>query len=178
MSMNRPTLVSEEEFLALPESMDRVELVDGEVIVAPSPSLWHQELLGRIVVALRTWAGGRPEPMCVGMAPLDIRFAAGRILQPDAFVILEGVPLDRESPLDRIPEVCVEILSTNRAFDRLTKRLIYAAAGVLECWIVEPGGLIERWHGSGLNEREDLTRRLHSPLLPGFELDIEQVFRK
>jgi len=47
--------VSEAEFLALPESMDKVELVDGEVVVAPAPSVKHQEILGRILFAFRLW---------------------------------------------------------------------------------------------------------------------------
>ena len=117
MNVHRPTLVSEAEFLALPASMERVELVDGEVIVGPSPSPWHQELLARVVYALRTWANERTGPVFVGMAPLDVRFAPGRILQPDAFVVLDAVPLDCEGPIERVPDVCVEVLSTNRAFD-------------------------------------------------------------
>lgn len=75
MSLARPALVTEEEFLALPETMDRVELLDGEVIVAPFPNAWHQEILGRLVLALRTWAASHGGPAFVGMAPLDVRFA-------------------------------------------------------------------------------------------------------
>jgi hypothetical protein len=37
--------VSEKEFLDLPESTDKIELVDGEVVVSPSPTYWHQEIL-------------------------------------------------------------------------------------------------------------------------------------
>lgn len=176
MPVSRPTLVSEEEFLSLPESMDRIELLEGEVIVSPSPSVWHQELLSRIVHALRSWQETRAEPAFIGQAPLDVRFGPGRILQPDAFVCLDAVSFDLEGPLDHIPELCVEVLSTNRAYDRLTKRLVYAASGVRELWLVEPSGSIERWSGHGLNEAEVLAATLATPLLPGFELDIEALF--
>jgi Uma2 family endonuclease len=178
VSESRPTLVSEEEFLALPETMDRVELVDGEVIVSPSPSLWHQELLARIVHSLRSWVAGHSRPVFVGLAPLDVRFGSGRILQPDAFVVCAEVSFDESGPLDRVPEICVEVLSTNRSFDRLTKRVVYAASGVQELWLVEPAGTVERWHGQGLNEKEELTSRLDTPLLPGYVLDIEALFRR
>ncbi len=177
MNLARPALVSEEEYLSLPETMERLELLDGEVVVAPSPSPWHQELLGRLVVALRAWSADAGRPVFVGMAPLDVRFAPLRILQPDAFVILESLALDREGPIDRVPELCVEVLSTNRAYDRLTKRLVYAAAGVQELWIVEPSGLVERWFGPGLNQAEEVTSHLNTPVLPGFELDLEELFR-
>jgi Uma2 family endonuclease len=56
MNAARPAMVSEQEFLSLPETMERIELLDGEVIVSPSPTPWHQELLRRLVVALSAWA--------------------------------------------------------------------------------------------------------------------------
>lgn len=178
MSVLRPALVSEEEFLTLPETMDRVELLDGEVIVSPSPSVWHQELLSRVVHRLRSWREGYPGAAFVGQAPLDVRFGPGRILQPDAFVLLEEVSFDLEGPIDRVPDLCVEILSTNRAYDRLTKRIVYATSGVRELWLLEPSGSIERWSGQGLNEAEELATTLATPLLPGFELDLVALFRR
>ena len=116
--------------------------------------------------------------MFVGQASLDVRFGPGRILQPDAFLMLDGVPLDVEGPLDQIPDLCVEVLSTNRAYDRLTKRVVYATSGVRELWLVEPSGCIERWSGQGLNEVEELATSLESPLLPGLRLDVEALFRR
>ena len=178
MTLARPALVSEEEFLALPETTDRVELLDGEVVVAPSPSAWHQELLGRIGFALRAWTLTVDQPAFVGIAPLDVRFAPSRILQPDVFVIVDGIDLDGEVPIDRVPELCVEVLSSNRAYDRITKRFVYAAAGVQELWVVEPTGLVERWRGEGLAAAEELVESVSTPLLPGFELDLRELFRK
>jgi Uma2 family endonuclease len=179
MTLARPALVSEEEFLALPETVERLELLDGEVIMGPSPNPWHQELLARLVVALRAWAATQSGPVFVGMAPLDVRFGPSRILQPDAFVILGSVAMEDEAPLVRIPELCVEVLSTHRAYDRLTKRLVYAAAGVQELWVVEPSGMIERWHGPGLSLAEEIgiEKALTSAVLPGFRLNLEELFR-
>jgi Uma2 family endonuclease len=169
-------LVSEEEFLALPESMTKVELLDGEVVVAPSPFFRHQEILARLFVALRSWAGRQPRRITVGQTPMDIRFGEGRILQPDAFVILEAVPLDHQGPLARVPELCVEVLSVNRVYDRVTKRSVYAEAGVEEYWVVEAARYVERWTGPRLADREEVRDRLTSPLLPGFELDVGALF--
>src|SRR5688500_11006177 len=85
MSPPLPRLVSEAEFLALPESMDKVELLDGEVVAPPAPSFGHQETQGRLIQALRNWAQAQPGPVVVGNAPFDIHFGPGRILQPDVF---------------------------------------------------------------------------------------------
>ena len=173
MSLAARALVSEAEFLALPETTQRVELVDGEVVVAPSPSLRHQEVLARLVQALRGWARGRDAS--VVQAPMDVRFGPDRILQPDAMVFLQRLSLDVETPLAVIPELCIEVLSTNRAYDRVTKRFLYGEAGVSEYWLVEPSGLVERRTGSGLSSSEEVTGKLSSSLLPGFELDLSEL---
>jgi Uma2 family endonuclease len=167
---------SEEEFLSLPESNQKTEFVDGEVIVAPSPSFWHQEVLSRIVGALRDWARSQAAPVTVAQAPLDVRFGPGRILQPDAMVFLTKLPRALAGPVDRVPEVCIEVLSSDRVYDRITKRLIYAAANVQEYWVADPNAFIERWSGAGLFREELLRDRLTSERLPGFELDLVRLF--
>lgn len=170
------TLLSEAEFLALPESMQKVELLDGEVVASPVPSFRHQEALRRLVLALGRWAESAPQPVTVCQAPLDVRFSEGRILQPDAFVVLEAIPLDQGGPLDRVPELCVEVLSTDRVYDRVTKRAVYAAAGVSEYWIIDAAGCVERWSGPALARRDEVIDTLPSPLLPGFTLAVDDLF--
>ena len=177
MQAHRRALVSEAEFLALPESTERVELLDGEVIVSPSPSFWHQEILRRIVFSLGQWAVRQTHPVTVGQSPLDVRFGPDRILQPDAFVILDAVAADHAGPIARIPDLCVEVLSTGRLYDRVTKRFIYAQAGVREYWVVEPAGVVERFAGPELTQIEEVRARLTSPVLAGYELDLDALFR-
>jgi len=176
MTASARVLVSESDFLALPETIRPAELVDGEVVMPPSPSFWHQELLGRVVAALRSWSATAPIPVTVAQAPLDVRFAAGRILQPDAMVFLTRLDRQATSPLERIPDVCIEVLSSNRTYDRITKRFLYAEAGVQEYWIVDPSGFVERRWGQALARSEELTDWVRSPLLPGFELELARVF--
>src|SRR5688572_3645673 len=102
MHHRRATRVSEAEFLSGPETMGRVELVDGMIVRSPAPTLRHQEVLRRIVDALNRWADGRP--VTIAQSPVDVRFAPGRILQPDAFVSLVRLPFDEAGPLLRVPE--------------------------------------------------------------------------
>jgi Uma2 family endonuclease len=168
--------VSEADFLSLPESNQKAELVDGEVIVSPSPSYWHQEVLTRIVGALRDWARGQTVPLTVAQAPLDVRFGSGRILQPDGMIFFARLPREQQGPVDRVPELCIEVLSSDRAYDRITKRLLYAAAGVGEYWVVDPNAFVERWTGPGLTREELLRDVLTTERLPGFALDLGRLF--
>jgi Uma2 family endonuclease len=165
--------VTEAEFLSWPESTARLELIDGFVVRQPAASYGHQEALSRLVFQLRTWARGRR--VTVGQSPCDIRFAPNRILQPDAFVILDSTPFGHQGPLTRIPELCIEVLSCDALHDRVTKRLIYAEAGVQELWLLDLSGLIERWTGPGLLQAETLSTVVSSPLLEGLELDIKAL---
>jgi len=175
MSAISKSRVSEAEFLSLPESLERIELIDGEVIVSPSPQFWHQEVLGRLVLELGRWAEGR-SGVTVAQAPLDVRFAPGRILQPDAMVFLATIDREEPGPITRVPEICVEVLSLNRAYDRVTKRFVYGSAGVVEYWIVDPAGFVEVWSGPALAHETSITDRLTSSLLPDFDLDVQKLF--
>jgi Uma2 family endonuclease len=178
MQVQRRTLVSEAEFLALPESTQKIELLDGEVIVRPSPTYWHQQILIRLVFSLQQWAAGRSSPVTICQSPLDVRFQANRILQPDAFILLGAIARDHQGPIQQVPEICIEVLSTDRVYDRVTKRLICAGAGVSEYWVVEPAGLVERFSGQELVRVEEIRDRLTSPLLPGYELSMADLFRE
>lgn len=169
--------MTEAEFLRLPESMNKIELLDGEVVVAPSPTYRHQEILSRIVAPLRSWVEEQRRPVTVCQSPLDVRFGRNRILQPDAFVLLGSIPFDHRGPIDRIPALCIEVLSDDRLYDRVTKRLLYADAGVQELWLIDPAGGVERWLGKGLATKRTVKARLTSPLLSGFSLDLRRLFR-
>jgi Uma2 family endonuclease len=178
MASNAVPSMSEAEFLALPESNQRIELIDGEVVVSPSPSYRHQKVLQRLVIALQSWADHSGSRVTIAQSPLDVRFAPGRILQPDAMVFTEILPDDVAMPIARIPALCIEVLSENRVHDRVTKRYLYAEAGVREYWLLDLAGRAERRTGSGLSHVEMLTERLTSPLLPGFSLDLAQLFAR
>jgi len=175
MSNLAPRLITEEEFLSLPESTDKVELLDGEVILSPSPTYRHQWILRQVVRALEDWATAESRIATIGMAPLDVRFGPGRILQPDAFVLFSRLPPDHIGPISEVPALCVEVMSSNRAYDRMTKRLAYAEAGVAEFWTIATDGTVERWCGERLSECEVITERLTTALMPGFVLELARL---
>jgi len=169
-------LWTEAEFLALPETTQRMELLDGEVIREPGADWAHNDRMLRVAEQLRHWSRTRTPRPHVNVSAVDIRFGDGRILQPDVMLFLQPLPLPVRSPITVIPDLCVEVVSRNRTYDRVTKRQIYAEAGVREYWtVVKRLGFVERWTGERLMERMEICDRLVTPLLPGFELDVRAL---
>ncbi|MBI3792435.1 MAG: Uma2 family endonuclease [Gemmatimonadetes bacterium] len=138
---------------ALPDDGQRYEIVDGELLVTPSPGLEHQTAVGRLFYALYGYAEaeGRhatdDNRILVLTSPSDIR-APKTMLQPDVFAVRRadaraGFPI----PLERIL-LAVEVLSpSNRQHDLVTKRDAYRRAGIPVYWIVDPADqCVHVWH--------------------------------
>jgi Uma2 family endonuclease len=129
-----------EEFWSLPESVLPTEYIDGEIIMAPTPTVPHQTILANMFVALHTFvkenALGKVFP-----SPLDVILPTGEVVQPDIF-FLNTKQVGRASAAKRVEEVppfLVEILSPSSVkHDTLRKRELYEKNGVREYWIVSP----------------------------------------
>ncbi|MEO5818465.1 MAG: Uma2 family endonuclease, partial [Gemmatimonadaceae bacterium] len=124
---------------------ERWELVDGEVLVTPSPHWRHQAvmvpLLFRIREYVRAQAVGR-----VFFAPLDVKLEPGMVTQPDLLVVPNG-HLDDEIYFVSRLLLAVEVLSPGSArFDRVIKRPRYQRNRVPEYWVVDrESRTFERW---------------------------------
>src|SRR5574338_68886 len=71
MGMAAPLYYTADMVRALPNDGKRYETVHGELLVTPAPRWWHQEVLGRLHVDLRTYLQGNPVGHPV-MSPADI----------------------------------------------------------------------------------------------------------
>jgi len=136
------------EFARLPTSgTTRYEIIDGELVVTPSPSLRHQRIVGRLFRSLAGFA----EENELGEAfvsPLDVLFAEGDYFEPDILFVRSGrddVLTDRgiEGP----PDLVVEVLSpSTEARDRGIKLDRYRFFDVPEYWVIDPDErIIEVW---------------------------------
>ena len=146
MRMPAPTYFTAAMVRALPEDGRRYEVVHGELLVTPAPRLWHQELVGRLHLALRSYL--RTEPVGHALAsPADISWAPDTLVQPDVFV----VPIDEARTLEwthlRTLLLVAEVLSPSTArADRFTKRRRYQEAGVPVYWLVDgEANTVEVW---------------------------------
>lgn len=124
---------------------ERWELVDGDVLVTPSPHWTHQRIVVRLTILLDAYV----QAYTLGevlTSPLDVKLEPGLVLQPDVLVVPTG-ELRRESDIVRHLLLAVEIVSPSSArHDRVTKRPRYQRNRVPEYWIVDDRSqTIERW---------------------------------
>lgn len=129
-----------------PLQTPRYELIDGELLVTPSPGSPHQDVVGSLYAILRAYVKAHGLGR-VFLAPADLELRPGNINQPDIFVVPPGTRPGRRWRGVRSLLLAVEVLSDgSRRHDRVTKRHHYQDVGVPEYWIVDiDGGVVERW---------------------------------
>lgn len=119
-----------------PDDGNRYELLDGMLLVTPSPAGWHQVLANRIQYRLTAALEVPGHAFVVG--PGAVVRPPGTQLQPDILVwpARFGPDASWDSITDRW--LAVEILSrSSRIYDREFKRDAYFALGVRQVWLVD-----------------------------------------
>lgn len=163
-------------------SGQRYQLIEGDLMMVPSPNVFHQEISGRIGDALRRWVQGRNLGR-VYHAPIDVVLGEHNVFQPDIlYISRERLGIIKKANIQGAPDLVVEILSPSTAeVDRVTKRRVYARYGVRELWVVDPEArsvevAAHNGHELATVQVHPLGTSLESPLLPGLALDIDELF--
>lgn len=167
---------------ALPDDGNRYEIIDGELIVSPSPGPVHQRALRLFTMLLVPYVdeGRRAE---LFFAPADVIFTPRDVVEPDILVVPHTAgPLPRRwEDVGRLL-LAVEILSPSSEYnDRQRKLRLYRRERVPEYWIVScDGRVVERWRPD--DERPEVLAETlswqpfegHAPL----EIDLVRVFAR
>ena len=172
------------DFLSFPDDGQRHELIDAEHFVTPSSATVHQRLVGALHLAL----GNVLKATRLGevfVAPFDVVLSDHDVVEPDLLVVLAdqaGILTDQN--VRGAPAIVVEIVSPGtRRRDETLKRRLYERAGVREYWIVDPDGeTIEVCRPAARKPDRTIVLAataghvLTSPLLPGFEVPLRNLF--
>lgn len=123
-----------EDVWAMPDDGRRRELIDGVLIVSPSPGFAHQRALGRLFILL---SAACPPEFEVIPAPFDYKISGNTLVVPD-ITVARTADYGRLR-LEKTPLLVVEVRSPSTGrIDAGTKRLTYEAAGIPWYWLVDP----------------------------------------
>jgi Uma2 family endonuclease len=177
--------MSYEDFLKLPETKKRYEIIDGQLVFTMPPSPQHQVVSRNLFRLLDHFVVGHALGEVL-YAPLDVVIHQDpmRTRQPDLlFVSHQRRSIIGKHAIEGGPDLVVEILSASvtrlDVEDRLEE---YGSIQVQECWLVSP----EAWTVEVLQRTPQRFERaglfglgdaIISTVLPDFRLRLGKVAR-
>jgi Uma2 family endonuclease len=173
---------------ALPDDGNRYEVIDGVLLVTPSPGFPHQTVGGQLHGLLWTYLREIGRERTLFYSPADISWNPDTLAQPDLFVV-HPRELSGEWKAIQTLLLAIEIVSpSSRRTDYMRKRELYQRYGVREYWIVDPKrGHVEVWHPGDKTPvvvTATLTWRPDPALIPSghavpkpLALDLTDLFR-
>ena len=159
-----------------PDDGNRYELLDGVLLVTPSPNQEHQVIAARLIQhLLGALVGSGVRVVGPGVVPRGLKTQ----LEPDVLVYPSRYPVN--SPWSQITEhwLAVEIFSPgSRIYDREFKRDAYLRLGVREVWLVDADNRsVEICRAPGVSEHvsDVITWRPHT-LDAEVHIDLADIF--
>jgi Uma2 family endonuclease len=177
-----------DEYLATPETNSRQEVIDGVIVMSPSPTFRHQLILKKLTRALDDHVDSHNLGTVIP-APADLLIRTRprlQVRQPDLLFLeiarISYAELTKINILQIAPNLVVEIGSPSDSRARMVEKLAdYASIGVPELWLVDPDTESVEIHSladgqyllTGRFAKDDDVR---SGVLPGLELLVCSIF--
>jgi Uma2 family endonuclease len=121
---------------AMPDDGRRYELIGGAIVMTPAAGPAHQRISRRLLALLEAAIPAGHEAF---HAPIDLDLRGEQRVQPDLVIVPSSSVGQKRLSLPAL--LVVEIVSAGSSTnDTVTKRAVYAAAGIPAYWIVDPDG--------------------------------------
>ncbi|MCC7246641.1 MAG: Uma2 family endonuclease [Saprospiraceae bacterium] len=171
---------------------ERVEIFRGRFRQMAAPSVRHQRISGNIHREISWFL--KSHRCDVFTAPFDVRLPlpphritndkSDTVVQPDICIVCDRNKLDERGCIGA-PELIIEILSPGNSKKEMRDKYdLYQEAGVLEYWVVFPSEqVLQRYlldengiyQAARPNVQDD---KVGITFLPGFELDVTEIFEE
>ena len=172
-----------DDYLNGPEIKERHDIVDGEMIMAPAPTVEHQRILLRLIRSLDSFVTEHRLGEVL-FAPVDVLIQQEplRTRQPDLLFVSKERSGIMSTIVEGAPDLVVEILSPGNTRREVEEKLSdYALLGVRECWLISPEGRTvevlaladDAWRRAALHGIGD---DIQSEVLEGVEVGVSQRF--
>lgn len=133
------TVLTYEDYAALPNDGWRYEIHDGELSVSPTPTFRHQQIITRLLGILHRHVVALDLGEVVP-SPITVVLSNTSVVEPDIVYIAKdrlGI-VGARGTIDGAPTLAIEVLSPSTArVDRQTKKQLFERYGIPWYWIVD-----------------------------------------
>jgi len=166
----------------MPEDGRRYEVIEGDLIVSPSPNYGHQFVVSKLLRLL----GAHVDAEIGGTvlcAPFDVKFEYDSVVEPDLLYFRAGHTLKESTKFASVaPDLAVEVLSpSSHERDLGAKKKLFAKHGVPHYWAIDPDArTLTEFELSGelyrvAAERSE-TESFEPSLFPGLRIAVSALF--
>jgi Uma2 family endonuclease len=159
------------------------QLINGDLIMSPLPTSYHQLLSIRLSYYIQFYLENTGlQGVCL-CAPIDVVLDDENIVQPDLiYISAERKPELLQAQIMGAPDLVIEILSPSTAlYDLRQKKDNYERFGVKEYLIIDPISnnadryvLIDAEYQ--LHQKEKQNGTINLTTLPGLQIDLQKLF--
>ena len=183
--MAATTLLTSDQFLALPEEFDQYgnvvqrELINGEVVTMSHAAQRHDIIRGNIMRALIIYLETDARPALMALPDTQFVIAANDSFIPDCCLIASSrFSPDKHKYIQGAPELAIEVVSPSESAAYLRiKTEAYLANGSQSVWIVFPEvRSVMVYNGDSLRELKG-DQTITDSLLPSFSCPIAAFFK-
>lgn len=174
-----------DEFLQIPDDGYNYELIDGVVVMSPSPSPKYQRVAVEIAAQIAWFL--RDHPVGEVFPEIDVHIGQGPtggdlVYRPQIVFVRAERLRGMEDKIIGGPDLVVEVISRgSRRMDTQTKKHDYESFGVREYWLVDPDRermTFYHLESGRLVEVPAQGDAFASQAVPGFVLDLARVREK
>lgn len=170
-----------EDYMKTPDDV-RYELIEGELLMTPSPLTRHQRAVGTFYFKIREYLENKNVGE-VFLSPYDVVLDNENVFEPDViFVSKENSNIITEANIKGAPDMVIEVLSPSTSKrDLINKKRIYAKYGVKEYWIADPVEMtldLYILNGTHFDLKKSYSEEemAESVVLEGLRIPVKEVF--
>ncbi len=179
----QPLQLTVADYRELGEGPPHYQLIEGEILMSPSPNRYHQDIALNLGFILKRYLAEHPIGV-VYLAPMDVYLDELNVYQPDILFVSEARRAClKDDGIYGAPDLVVEILSPGTAQVDKRKRAHFAKHGTREFWQIDPNlQQIQRFDFSRDQAKPveivDDGETFESGLFPGLRLAAAEIFKR
>ena len=180
-TLPKTRLVTYEEWLEMPQSEGREEVVDGEIVQMPPAKDLHMRVLEKLVRVFLRQLDEAQYHVFFGSYGLVIRTNPLTCREPDVAVFERARLVEKDGYYHSAPQLAIEILSPSETRRMTAEKLRdYESIGTPEAWVLSPEGAtveVLQLVDGRLRTTSVLTEGiLKSREFPHVQVDIAQIW--